>query len=120
MVHWRCNSFLVPSGKAGKDFVLELAKLYQAHADNTTLHSVVLTACCVFQVLLLQKPHARSKSKDHVHCLECHLELWHRCNINALEKKGRCIQDYLQSTIHSEPKSNNVARKFDKLIYNIG
>ena len=24
-VHWRCNSFLVPSGKVGKDFVLELA-----------------------------------------------------------------------------------------------
>ena len=30
VVHWRRNSFLVPSGKAGKDFVLELARLYDA------------------------------------------------------------------------------------------
>ena len=66
--HWRRNSFLVPCGKAGKDFVLEfeLVRLYQAYADNTNLHSVALTTCCVFQKLLLQKLHARSKSKDYV------------------------------------------------------
>ena len=39
----RRSSFLLPSGKAGKDFVLELARLYQAYADNTTLHSVALS-----------------------------------------------------------------------------
>ena len=109
MVHWRCKSFLVSSGKAYKDFVLKLARLYQAYADSTTLNSVVLTAGCVFQVLLLQKPYARSKSKDHMHYLECRLELWHRCDIDVLVKEGKCIQDHLQSTIHSEPKSNNVA-----------
>ena len=100
----RRSSFLLPSGKAGKDFVLELARLlvYQAYADNTTLHSVALTAYCVFQVLLLQKLHARSKSKDHVHCLlESHLELWHSGDIDTLVKEGKCIQDHLQSTIHS-------------------
>ena len=90
VVYWRCNSFLVPSGKAGEDFVLELAKLHQAYADNTTLHSVALTACCAFQVLLLQKPHTRSKSKDHVHGLECCLELWHHGDIDALVKEGKC------------------------------
>ena len=52
VVHWRLNSFLVPSGKAGKDFDLELARLYDAYANNTTLHSIAFTACCVFQVLL--------------------------------------------------------------------
>ena len=99
VVYCRHNSFLISSGKAGKDFVLEFARLYQAYADNTTLHSVALTACCVFQVLLLQKPHARSKSKDHVLCLERHLEMWHRGDIDALVKEDKCIQDYLQSTI---------------------
>ena len=110
VVHWRCNSFLVPSGKAGKDFVLELARLYDAYADNTTLHSIAFTACCVFQVLLLQKPYARSKSKDHVHCLECRLKLWHCGDIDSLVKEGK---DHLQSTIHSGPKFTSVARKFD-------
>ena len=90
--------------------------MYHAYADNTTLHSVAFTACCVFQMLLLQKPHARSKSRDHVHCLECRLELWHCGDIDALVKEGKCIQDHLQSTIHSGPWSNNVARKFDQLM----
>jgi len=66
VVHWRRNSFLVPSGKSGKEFVLELARLYPAYANNSSLHSIALTAYSVFQVLLLQKPHANSKSKEHI------------------------------------------------------
>ena len=79
MVHWRRNSFLVHSGKAGKDFVLGCIKLML-----TT--PITLTACCLFQVLLLQKPHAQSKSRDHVHYLEHHLDLWHNGDITALVK----------------------------------
>ena len=37
--------YSVPSGKAHKDFVLELARPYQAYADYTTLHSVAITTC---------------------------------------------------------------------------
>ena len=85
MVQWRCK---VPFGKAGIDYVLELARLYQAYADNSTLHFIALTACYVFQVLLLQKPHARTMSKDHVHCLEHCLDLWHHGDITALVKEG--------------------------------
>ena len=70
----------------------------------------------MFQVLLFQKPHARSKSKDHVHCSECHPELWYCGDINSLVKEGKCIQNHLQSTIHSGPKSTNVVRKFDQLV----
>ena len=116
VVHWRCNNFLVPSGKAGNNFVLELARLYQAYADNSALHSIALTTCCVFQVLLLQKPHAKSKSRDYVHCLEHRLDLWYRGDITALVKEGKCIQDHLHSTTQKGPKSNNVARNFDQLM----
>ena len=58
----------------------------------------------------------RSKSKDHVHCLEHRLELWHRGDIDSLVEEGKCIQDHLQSTIHSGPKSTSVARKCDQLM----
>ena len=60
VIHWKRNSFLVPSGRIGKEFVLELARLYQTHADNTTLYSIALIACFIFQVLLLQNTHAKS------------------------------------------------------------
>ena len=54
VVHWRHNIFLVPSGKSGNNFVIELSKLYQAFGDNSSLHSIAFTACSVMQVLLLQ------------------------------------------------------------------
>ena len=55
VVHWRINTFLVPFGKAGKCFVLELARLYQAFVGDSALHSIALKACSVMQPLLLQK-----------------------------------------------------------------
>ena len=116
VVHWRRNSFLIPSGKAGIGFVMELARLYQAYTDDSALHSIAFTACCVFQVLLLQKPHAKSKSKEHVASLECHLLLWHNGDIPALLNEGKCIQDHLQSAIQSGTKPRNNVRVFDRLM----
>ena len=69
VVHWRCNLFQVPSGSAGKAFVTELAHLYQAYTDGSSLESVALKACTVAPILLLQKPSRTSKSKDHVNHL---------------------------------------------------
>ena len=76
VVHWWRNIFLVPSGISGNHFDIELSKLYQAFGDNSSLHSIAFTACSVMQVLLLQKPHAKSKSKEHSICLEHRLVLW--------------------------------------------
>ena len=42
VVHWRHNIFLIPSGRAGKTFVRELARLYQAYADASTLECIAL------------------------------------------------------------------------------
>ena len=43
-------------------------------------------------------------------------ELWHCGDIDSLVKEGKCIQDHLQSIIHSGPNSISVARKFDQLM----
>ena len=47
VIHWRRNLFQVPSGSARKAFVAELAWLYQAYADGSSLESVALMACSV-------------------------------------------------------------------------
>jgi len=47
VMQWKRNCFLLPSGRAGKDFILELG-LFQSYADNSTMHSITLTACSVF------------------------------------------------------------------------
>ena len=77
VVHWRRNVFLIPSGKAGKTFITELAKLYQAYADASTLECIALKACTVMQCLLLRKPHAKSKAKEHsAHSVQRSCSLW--------------------------------------------
>jgi hypothetical protein len=55
-VHWRRNLFKTPSGQAGKSFVRELTRMFQAYADISSLESVALTATMVMPALLLQKP----------------------------------------------------------------
>ena len=42
VVHWQINTFTVPLGKAGKDFVFEVSRLLRAYADGTALESMDL------------------------------------------------------------------------------
>ena len=62
VVHWRRNIFAVPSGKAGKTFVRELAMLYRAYAEGSALETVALKATIILPILL-QKPNYSSKSR---------------------------------------------------------
>ena len=73
--------------KAGKSFIRELATLYHAYVDATALECVTLKAC---SVMLLLKPHAKSKAKEHtVHLdLERRLKLWQDGNIEVLIHDG--------------------------------
>ena len=76
-------------------FVTELARLYQAYADGSSLESVAMKACTVAPILLLQKPSRTSKSEDHVNHLQWRLDLWHKGEILSLICEGKCIQNHL-------------------------
>ena len=84
VIHWRKNCFTPPSGRAGKGFVSELSRLYQAFGTASTLESVALKATIVLPHLLLQKPHRTSKNKDHIACLDRRLSLWKKGDIDQL------------------------------------
>ena len=70
VMHWTRYFFPVPLGKAGKDFVSELSRLFQAFGIASTSESIALKAATVLPILLLQKPYRASKTKDHIICLE--------------------------------------------------
>ena len=115
VIHWKRNLFLVPSGSFGKNFVAELARLWQAFADCSTLEGIAMKASTILQVLLLQKPSKHSKSKDHVTHLKRRLDLWHRGDIQSLLREGRCIQEHL----HRSPRptdSELIAQTFKRLM----
>ena len=51
VVHWRRNIFYVPSGSAGKQFVQELSKLYQAYANASAMECIALKAATILAFL---------------------------------------------------------------------
>ena len=93
-VHWSRNLFKIPSGKAGTAFVREVSRMFRAFADSSALESVAMKVVMVMPALLLQKPHPRSKARDHVVHLERRLQLWLDGRLDEL-LKGRTIQRQL-------------------------
>ena len=92
VVHWRPNLFKVPFGKAGKSFVSELASLYKAFVSSSAMESIAMKAIIVLPILLLQKPSAKSKAKEHNACLERRLNTWLGGDLSDLLLEGRTIQ----------------------------
>ena len=117
-VNWRRNLFKVPSGKAGKAFVLELAHLFRSYASATALESVALKAAMVMPQLLLQKPSATSKAKDHCDYLDRRLSARKRDDIDGLLCKGRVNQRHLmqQRWKATCTDAEHLAASFSKLM----
>ena len=119
IVHWRRNVFSVPSGKAGKAFVSELARLFQSYADGSTFETIPLTVAMILPQLLLQKPSPKSKAHEHSKCLAQRLEIWKAGDILSLLEEGRAIQSRLL-VAKPQPSTSNqehTARAFAKLMF---
>ena len=118
IVHWKRNLFLLPSGKAGKDFIREQTRLLSSYAESKPLERIALKAAMTMPSLLLQKPCASSKAKDHVKCLERRLHLWFAGDMDSLVLEGRIIQQHLTRTA---PKHHNqqdrLTRTFARLMF---
>ena len=116
-IHWRRNVFPVPVGKAGTYFVRELAGLFQSFADCSALEGFALKAAMLMPILLLQKTHFKSRSREDARVLERHLKFWHKGDLDSLLQECRAIQHRLPSTVsHSVPSSGKFARRFSKLM----
>ena len=67
VVHWRRNLFKVPSGKSGKAFVRELARLFASYGEESALEPIALKAAFTLPVLMLQKPQDGFNAVLHLH-----------------------------------------------------
>jgi hypothetical protein len=63
IVGWQKNLFMVPRGKAGKDFILELTRLINLFNFKTDWMDLSLSLVHIFLPITLQKPHNRSKPR---------------------------------------------------------
>ena len=118
IVHWKRNLFMVPSGAQGKRFVGELARLFNAFANESALEAFAVKAAMTMPALLLQKPSAKSKSLDHVNCLRRRFALWEKGDILELLKEGKTIQRQLQGSRsrRDEREEARTAHRFSKLM----
>ena len=66
-------------------------------------------------VCVLQKPHQKSKVKEHIQCLERRMSLWIAGDIGALVLEGRVIQGRLRQH-HTAADNDGVAKAFSKLM----
>ena len=67
----------------------------------------------IMPALLLQKPHAKSKSADHFKHLERRLQLWSDGNFESLLDEGRTIQWQFALDSHNRSKiDQNLSKQF--------
>ena len=119
VVHWRPNLFKVPSGASGKQFVAELTRFFNAFALESDMEGIALKAAMTLPSLMLQKPHAKSKTRDHISCLQRRLNFWEKGDISNLLKEGRALQKSLASSQPSKRETADdasTARRFSKMM----
>ena len=111
---WRKNTFLVPYGRTGRDFIDTLTKHINDWNNGAEEQHVSLKAAIVLLAVGLQKPSRKSKAKDHQECLAKRLAPWKEGDIDSLLREGRTIQRRLTSSKRAEQP--NKAKVFANLV----
>ena len=94
--------FKIPQAKCGRAFVAEQARLFRAYAVGSALECVALKAALIMLVLLLQRPHVKSKRSDHTRHLTRRLSLWNKGDIDSLVSEGRTSQTLFSKPMQQE------------------
>lgn len=89
VIHWRQNLFIVPSSNAGNLFVHELARLFQAFADGSSMECVYMKAITIKEDGSLERRH--------------------------ILHEGRCIQRHLLRPGKGRGKPHPLAKTFQRL-----
>ena len=92
IVKWRKNTFLVPCGKIGREFIDKFTEHINDWNNGSPLQHIALKAAIVLLAVGLQKPSQKSKAKDHQECLSKRLDEGNRGEMNPLLREGRAIQ----------------------------
>ena len=108
IVFFRKNLFLVPSGKSGKEYVAEMTRLINFWNNQSEVFSpmsIKLLMC--MPSLLLQKTHAKAKTKENSEALARRLAIWKEGDFDKLMKEAREIQKRLPCIQPSKSDEKN-------------
>ena len=102
IVYWKKNLFMLPSGRAGKDYIDEITRLLNAWIQDSAMKDITFKAIMVMPSLILQKPSRNSKAKDYSEVLRRRMILWQSGDLLRLFK-AETIQEVLKDS--TKPKS---------------
>ena len=112
---WRKNTFLVPFGKTGKEFINTLRERINKWNNGSEMEFIALKVTIVLLALCLQKPGPKWKSKDHQDCLAKRLVLWKKGEDDTILREGRMIQRRLGDSRRATDPPNR-AKIFANLV----
>ena len=114
-ITWKKNLFLVPTGKAGKEYITLKAEWLNKFNTGSTHKYLALKTFFILPNLLLQKPSPTSKAKDHSKALEERLKMWSEGKIGELWRDNKVIQRKLSENPRRAP--HDIVRVVTKLMF---
>ena len=95
-VKWRKNVFKIPSGKAGKEFIKLQSQWLSKFNNEDSFMGISLKVVMTLPMILLQKPSASSKAKDHSQALSRRIKWLKDGELQRLLSECRSIQRQLR------------------------
>ena len=115
IIKWRKNLFLLPRGKVGTEFIKELTRLIRlSTTTENKWFRLSLAMVHIFIPMMLQKPSAKSKAKDHAKYLDKRLKLWQTGDIKSIMNENTEIQNKLKQG--QEKKKERKEAAFSRLM----
>ena len=92
IVYWKKTLFMLPTGRAGKDYKDEITWLLNARIQDSAMKHITFKAIMVMPSFILQKASRNSKAKDHSEPLRRRMILWQSGDLLQLFKEAETIQ----------------------------
>ena len=89
------NLFMLPSGKAGKEYTDECNRLILEWVNDSQLQGIAIKVIMIMPSLLLYKCSRNSKAKNYTESLKRRLKLWKEGDFDGLVREVRFIQSKL-------------------------
>ena len=111
VLNWKKNIFRLPRGKSGDNFLKEMARLINLFARKTAWERIALSLFHIFVPIMMQKPSAKSKPRDHARYLTTRLERWKNGDLDSIMAEAAEIQKNLKNDKRKEKKKKKLVKK---------
>ena len=102
ILSWSKNTFSLPRGNCGNDFIKELTRLINLFVRRTEWERLALCLVHIFIPIMLQNPNKKSKPRDHTKYLTSRLERWKKGELESLMAEVNEIQARINKSNNSE------------------